>query len=80
MARIYGVLCDGCGGADVISAEDSMNEDLLPRRNWVTITVWEGEGKHRDPGPEIHACSTACMKTVADKLDGKAPEEHTHTH
>lgn len=69
MARIYGVLCDGCGSSDVVAAEGMLYEDKVPRNEWITLNVWHGID-NPEAGPDIHACSVNCLRVVADKLEG----------
>ncbi len=70
MAFIIGVVCDGCGGSDIDSAEKSDSDKInLPRKGWVSIAIWQGDVYGTVDHPELHACSTKCMKTVAEKLD-----------
>jgi hypothetical protein len=77
MTRIHGVLCDGCGVSDLVKAEDLFSEDNLPRNEWMSLNVWHGE-ENPEVGPEIHACSTKCLRIVADKLEGVNQEGQTN--
>lgn len=68
MARIHGIVCDGCGVSDVVSAEEKFYEDKIPRNGWMTLNVWHGSDNPH-VGPDIHACSVNCLRVVADKLE-----------
>lgn len=67
MTHIMGVVCDGCGKSDVISAQVA-NDQSIPRNNWISIYIWSGESKGVVRVPEIHACSGECLQTVTAKL------------
>lgn len=73
MTHIVGVVCDGCGKSDVISAS-VMKEQSVPRRNWISLSFWSGEDKGLVRTPEIHACSADCLQKVTEKVVKSAIE------
>ena len=74
MTHIMGVVCDGCGKNDVISAQVASTQSV-PRRNWISISVWSGDDKGSVRTPEIHVCSGDCLQTVTEKLIQSANAE-----
>lgn len=82
MSKIYGLLCDGCGKSDIVSAEGFDYEDRVPRNNWVSVNVYENEGEPK--GTELHVCSGACLEILSRKLrgiqDDMDDQVHGHTH
>lgn len=67
MTHIMGVVCDGCGKNDVISATVASSQSV-PRRNWISLSFWSGEDKGAVRSPEVHVCGVECLQTVIDKL------------
>lgn len=80
MSRIYGVLCDGCGISDIVSAE-GFYEDTVPRNKWISLNVYDENGDVE--GKELHACTGACLEMVSKKLRGLDTNiipTHNHDH
>lgn len=67
MTFISGVLCDGCGKAD-IAQDNPSSPSGMPRRSWASVTIWTGESYGVASDNDLHACSAECLKTVAEKL------------
>lgn len=67
MTHIMGVICDGCGKNDIISAQVAATQSI-PRNNWISLSVWSGEDKGVIRTPEIHACSGDCLQVVVGRL------------
>jgi peptide deformylase len=81
MSKIYGVLCDGCGKSDVVSAEDQFYEDQVPRNKWISVYIYDENGDIE--GKELNSCTAACLEVISKKLrgiDDSAVIPHTHTH
>ena len=80
MSLIIGVLCDSCGASDIEDTVDGRNIDNFPRKNWFSITQWEGESTGK-PAAELHVCSFTCMESLPKALSKQAhKEEHGHGH
>ena len=74
MTHIMGVVCDGCGSNDVISAAVGSTQSV-PRRNWMSISIWTGDDKGAVRTPEIHVCSGDCLQVVTQKIIDSANAE-----
>jgi len=74
MSKIYGVMCDGCKKVDAVPAQDPRNEDKIPRNNWMSVNIWNDgpvpqNKEYSVSGPDLHACSTRCLKELADIIE-----------
>lgn len=75
MTHIVGVVCDGCGKNDVITAS-VMSTQSVPRRNWISLSFWSGDDKGDVLSPEVHACSVECLQIVTEKITKSAEERN----
>lgn len=75
MTHIMGVVCDACGKNDVISAQVASTQSV-PRRNWMSLSVWSGDDKGAVRTPEIHVCSAECLEVITSRLVDSATERN----